>query len=111
MSSTRDRLILIVSGLPGTGKSTVADVAGRHLEAPVLAHDWAMSGLRSFPEMQNALDAMNPPCHRQVGWSILIALARAQLRRELPVVLDGVARAPELEVCRSWPMTNMHVSL
>ena len=61
--------------------------------------------------MQNALDAMNPPCHRQVGWSILIALARAQLRRELPVVLDGVARAPELEVCRSWPMTNMHVSL
>ena len=101
MTSTRDRLILIVTGLPGTGKSSVADAAGRHLQAPVLAHDWAMSGLRNFPEVQDTLDAVGPPGHRQVGWSILIALARAQLRRDLPVVLDGVASAPELELCRS----------
>ena len=96
-----DRLLVVVTGLPGTGKSTVADAAGRHLGAAVLAHDWAMSGLRPFPELQVALDEMNPPGHGPVGWSILLSLARAQLRRDGPVVLDGVARAPEIELIRN----------
>jgi predicted kinase len=39
--------------------------------------------------------------HRGVGWSILWALARSQLRRGLAVVLDGVARAPEVEGTRA----------
>jgi hypothetical protein len=44
---------------------------------------------------------MDPPGHREVGWSILRGLARAQLRRGAPVVLDGVARAPQIDACRS----------
>lgn len=79
----------------------MADVAARALGAPVLAHDWAMSGLRPYPEVQEALDAMDPPGHRAVGWSLLWALARAQLRRGAPVVLDGVARQPEVAGTRS----------
>src|SRR6202034_734448 len=47
-----------------------------------------------------ALDEMNPPGHGPVGWSILLSLARAQLRRDRPVVLDGVARVPEIELIR-----------
>jgi len=43
---------------------------------------------------------MSPPGQREVGWSILGALARAQLRRGASVVLDGVARRPEIEMCR-----------
>jgi predicted kinase len=43
---------------------------------------------------------MDPPGHRSVGWSILRSLARAQLRRGDPAVLDGVARAPEIAQCR-----------
>ena len=85
-----------MTGLQATGKSTMADVAGEALGAPVLAHDWAMSGLRPYPELQQALDAMDPPGHRVVGWSLLWALARAQLRRGSSVVLDGVARDPEV---------------
>jgi hypothetical protein len=34
--------------------------------------------------------------HRQVGWSILTALARAQLVENRSIVLDGVARAAEV---------------
>jgi predicted kinase len=94
-------LVVLVTGLQATGKSTIADAVGRHIGAPVIAHDWAMSGLRPFPEVQDALDAMDPPGHRPVGWSILVALARAQLRRDGSVVLDGVARAPEIQLCRS----------
>jgi predicted kinase len=93
--------LVLVSGLPGTGKSTMADVAATALGAPVFGHDWAMSGLRPYPEVQAALDAMGQRGHRGVGWSIIWALARSQLRRGLPVVLDGVARAPEVAGTRA----------
>ncbi len=93
-------LLVVVTGVQGTGKSTVAEAAAEMLGAAVLAHDWAMSGLRPYPELQAALDAMHPPGHRVVGWSILDYLARAQLRRGCSVVLDGVARAPEIARCR-----------
>ena len=54
-------LLVLVTGLPATGKSTMAEAAADILGAPVLAHDWAMSGLRPYPEIQRALDAMDPP--------------------------------------------------
>jgi predicted kinase len=94
------KLLVLVTGLQGTGKPTVAALAAEKLGAPVLAHDWAMSGLRPYPELQAALDAMEPAGHRAVGWSILSALARSQFRRGCSVVLDGVARTPEISLCR-----------
>jgi predicted kinase len=93
-------LVVLITGLPGSGKSTMAEVAGKALGAPVLGHDWAMSGLRPFPEMQAALDAMGPRGHRGVGWSLLWALTRSQLRSGSSVVLDGVARDPEVQETR-----------
>ncbi|HEY6472270.1 MAG TPA: AAA family ATPase [Acidimicrobiales bacterium] len=93
--------LVLVTGLPGTGKSTMADAAAAELGAAVLGHDWAMSGLRPFPEMQETLDTMGRRGHRGVGWSILWALARSELRRGRPVVLDGVARAPEVAGTRA----------
>ena len=93
-------LLVLVTGVPGTGKSTVAGVVGRHLDAAVLGHDWVMSGLRPFPAIQVVLDGMEPSGHGVVGWSIMNALARAQLRQGRSVVLDGVARVTEIEQCR-----------
>jgi predicted kinase/ribosomal protein S18 acetylase RimI-like enzyme len=93
-------LLVLVTGVPGTGKSRVADAAGQQLAASVLAHDWAMSGLRPYPGLQQALDVMDPSGHRVVGWSILCALARSELRRDRSVVLDGVARREEIDLCR-----------
>jgi predicted kinase len=92
--------LVLVTGLPGTGKSTVAETVGRILGAAVVGHDWVMSGLRPFAEIQTVLDEMEPSGHRVVGWSLLTALARSQLRGGRSVVLDGVARAPEIEQCR-----------
>jgi predicted kinase len=89
-------LIVLVTGLPATGKSTMAEVAARELGAALLGHDWAMSGLRPYPEVQDALDVMGLAGHRAVGWSIIWALARAQMRIGSPVVLDGVARDQEV---------------
>ena len=93
-------ILVLITGLPGTGKSTMAEQAGALLGAPVLAHDWAMSGLRPYEAVQNALDSMVPSGHQPVGWSILYALARAQIRRGSSVILDGVARTPDVEQCR-----------
>ncbi len=93
-------LLVLITGLQGSGKSTMAAAAGRALGAPVLGHDWAMSGLRPFAEVQDALDTMGVRGHRGVGWSVLWALARAQLRSGSSVVLDGVARDPEVEGTR-----------
>jgi predicted kinase len=93
-------LLVLITGLPGSGKSTMAEVAGRALGAPVLGHDWAMSGLRPYPELQDALDTMGVRGHRGVGWSLLWALARSQLRLGSSVVLDGVARGPDVEGTR-----------
>jgi predicted kinase len=90
------RLLVLVTGLPGTGKSTMAEVAARALGAPILGHDWAMSGLRPFRELEQALDDIGFAGRRAVGWSILWSLAREQLRLGSSVVLDGVARQPEV---------------
>jgi predicted kinase len=94
------RLLVLVTGLPGTGKSTMAEVAARALGAPVLGHDWAMSGLRPFRELERTLDDMGFAGRRAVGWSILWSLARQQLRLGSSVVLDGVARQPEIARAR-----------
>ena len=93
-------ILVLVTGLQGTGKSTVAGLVANLLGAPLIAHDWAMSGLRPFPEVQAALDAMEPPGHGRVGWSLLRALAQSELRRGSSVVLDGVARTPQVETLR-----------
>jgi predicted kinase len=92
--------VVLVTGLQGTGKSTAAAAAARFLHAPVLSHDWAMSALRPFPEIQSALDDMEPSGHRVVGWSIVFSLARSELRRRSSVVLDGLARTADIEHCR-----------
>ena len=94
----RSPTLALVTGLQGTGKSTVAAVAADVLGTAVIAHDWAMSGLRTYPAIQAALDDMDGG-HRDVGWSILAALARAQLVENRSVVLDGVARAAQREQC------------
>jgi len=95
----RQPRLVLVTGLPGSGKSTLADDAAVILDAPVLSHDWVMSGLRPYPGVEEAMDAMDPPGHGAVGWSILCAFARAELRRHRSVVLDGVARPREVELC------------
>jgi predicted kinase len=98
--------LVLVTGLPGTGKSSVASAVSEDLQAPVLAHDWAMSALRVYPQIQNVLNEMEPSGHRVVGWSILTRLAQSQLRAGRSVVLDGVARPPEIAQCQEIATTE-----
>jgi predicted kinase len=94
-------LLVLVTGLPGTGKSTVAEMLAHLMASSVLNHDWVMSGLVPFPQIQASLDLMGASGRGPVGWSVLNALAQAQLRAGRSAVLDGVARSPEVLSCRA----------
>ena len=97
MSARDGRPVLVlVTGLQGSGKSTIAEGVGDALGAPVLAWDWLMAALTPFAPLQDALGDMDAPTHRAVGWSLVLHAARAQAQRGLDVVLDGMARAEDV---------------
>jgi predicted kinase len=83
----------VVTGPPGTGKSTVAEAAADALGAATLAWDWAMAGLTGDPAVAATIDGLTPERRRRVGWAILGNLALAQLREGRSAVVDGCARA------------------
>lgn len=97
----RPRLLVLVTGLQGSGKSTIATAAAALVRGPVLSFDWMMSGLRPFSSIQDAVDQMNPSDRADVGWSLLTAVARSQLRLGSSAVVDGIARAKQVEQMRA----------
>jgi predicted kinase len=92
--------LVLLTGPPGTGKSSLAEAAARSLGGAVLAWDWVMAGMTRFDGIQTALREMDHLTHRSVGWSILWNVATAQLRQGRSAVLDGVARAREVDGTR-----------
>jgi predicted kinase len=93
--------LVLVTGLQGSGKSTVAEGVADRLGAPVFGWDWLMAALTPFVSIQAALRGMDAPSHRSVGWSLALQSARAQARRGLDVVLDGMARADDVAKFRA----------
>ena len=88
--------VVLITGAPGTGKSTLADAAANELSAAVLAWDWVMASLTPFEEVQAAFRQMDRERYRSLGWAVLWNLAIAQLRAGRSAVLDGVARDVEV---------------
>ncbi len=79
--------LIIFSGLPGTGKSTLAEAVGRHFGIPVFAKDWLEASL-----LQSELK----PTKKEkslgyAGYELLTLLAKRQLMLGESVILDSVA--------------------
>ncbi len=79
--------VIIFSGLPGTGKSSLAEEVGRRLAIPVFAKDWLEAAL-----VQCELFPSNPnkPLG-SAGYDLLTTLAERQLILNQSVILDSVA--------------------
>ena len=79
--------LIIFSGLPGTGKSTLAEAVGRVLGIPVFAKDWLEATL-----IRSELIASN---HNKplgsAGYRLLTTLAEHQFILGQSAILDSVA--------------------
>ncbi|HET9907597.1 MAG TPA: AAA family ATPase [Anaerolineales bacterium] len=78
--------LIIFSGLPGTGKSTLAEAVGRGLSVPVFAKDWLEATL-----LRSGLKATDDRALGFAGYELLTILAERQLMLEQSVILDSVA--------------------
>jgi len=76
--------LIVFSGLPGTGKSTLADATGHQLRIPVFAADWLLGSLTPFGgyHLDRLLD---------IGVEMLTALAFRQLLLGQSAILDHPA--------------------
>ena len=79
--------LIIFSGLPGTGKSSLAEDLGKRLSIPVFAKDWLEAALLRSELMPSS---PNKPLG-SAGYELLTTLAERQLMLNQSVILDSVA--------------------
>jgi len=79
--------VVVFSGLPGTGKSALAESVGRTLGIPVFAKDWLEARLlRCELTPENKERPLG-----SAGYELLTVLAERQLMLGQSVILDSVA--------------------
>ncbi len=98
LEAARVRLV-VVGGLPGTGKSTIARAVGRAFEAPVLHSDHIRKELAGLPADQPAPagfgEGLYTDAHTQSTYATLLERASIGLEMGETVVLDASWSSPE----------------
>ena len=84
--------VVVFTGVPGCGKSTLADEIARDIGAPVVNWDWLVAALTRFGELQEVLDHMERDRYRDVGYALMSQMVEKQLRNHQSVVTDCVTR-------------------
>lgn len=87
---------VVFAGLPGSGKSRLAESVGKLLNMPVFAKDWLEGVLKQYG-IHHAVDVsgMQQPLG-YVGYELLTTLALRQLQLGQSVILDSVVSPPTI---------------
>jgi hypothetical protein len=79
--------LIVFSGLPATGKSSIAEAIARELSIPIFAKDWLAASLKrlgmGYGESGSSLLG-------QAGYELLTTLAQRQLSLGQSAILDSV---------------------
>jgi predicted kinase len=93
--------LIVFSGLPGTGKSKLADYASKKLSVPIFAKDWVEATL-----WRN--DIRNEQSSGVIAYDILTSLAEEQLKLGLSVILDSVASSISIRI--TWRVLAKNIT-
>ncbi len=88
--------LIVFTGMPGTGKTSIAEAVAREFGIPVFAKDWLEATLIRC-ELK---PAENGPPLGSTGYQLLTTLAERQLRLGQSVILDSVAST--LSIRAEW---------
>src|SRR3712207_2674928 len=92
-------VLVVVGGLPGTGKSTIAEHLARLVQAPYLRVDRIEQAIVAYSSLQHPVGA--------AGYAVAYALAREQLTLGLDVIVECVN--PVALTRDSWATTAADV--
>ena len=96
MSSATVPQFIVFTGLPGAGKSSIAEAVAREMGIPVFAKDWLEATL-----IRCQLEPIeNGPPLGSAGYQLLTMLAERQLQLGQSVILDSVAST--LSIRAEW---------
>ena len=76
--------VIVLSGLPGTGKSTLAEALARRLRTPAFAGDWLMGALKPSGILGN----LDRAAHLELYYCLLWTLVHRQLILEQSTFID-----------------------
>jgi predicted kinase len=86
-------IIVVFTGLPGTGKSTLAELTGRRLGAPVFSGDWLLGSMKPAHRQLARLDQA---AYHDLYLSVLTSLVTRQLMLDQSGVADCVLADAEI---------------
>lgn len=75
--------LIVMTGLPASGKSAIAEALGQALQIPVFSLDWLRGAMRPYD--------LVPDVEGYIAYDLLTTLARRQLMLGQSAILDSVA--------------------
>jgi predicted kinase len=94
--------VVLFTGLPGTGKSTLAESVARTVGAPAFAGDWLMGGLEPAHAALGRLDRAD---YVAAWFGLLRTLVTRQLMLDQSAVVDDIVSDSDLAL---WRETAEH---